>query len=58
MNNAHTTRWRHMECDNEPQHIQAFEDGIQGDYGPAAGDRCEGCGRPTALYDWVQIVEG
>ena len=57
VNNAHSTRWRHMHCDNEPQHIQEFRNDPQGGYGPGAGVRCDGCGRPTDfLHDWVQIL--
>jgi hypothetical protein len=50
------TTWRHLHCDNEPEHVQEFPDGPQGSFGPQAGDRCDGCDRPTALYDWVQII--
>jgi hypothetical protein len=52
------TTWRHIHCDNDPEHVQSFPNGVDGSYGPAAGDRCDGCGRPTALNDWVQILEG
>lgn len=48
--------FRHLFCDSEPEHIQGFPDGPQGPGGPQAGVRCEGCGRPTSLDDWVQVV--